>query len=407
MLSVLFIDGDSQALEDLRSALRPRRSEWDVSFVGTGAEALERLGPLEVDVVVSELDLADMSGIDLMKQIKGEHPEIVRILASRGLAEEHFLEAMSVAHRYVEKPYQPGEVGDVIASGTFLRDLLDGSRVLQFTANVTSFPSRPGIYAQILEESRSATSSLERVGAIVSHDPAMTAKVLQLVNSAHFGLSKTITSPEEAAVVMGLDAVKSLVVSLETFGQLRPGKECGVDPERLWDHSMRVASLARTIARLEGEPRDVVEDSFLAGMLHDAGKLVLGMNMPDRLIAAIRISGKFNLPGNELERRVIGVSHAQIGAYIFSIWGLPMTVVEAIAWHHEPSLSSRRGFCELTALHAADGIEKALAIDTIETVEAFLDMDYLSSIGLAERLPAWVEACREALGEEDDVEDAA
>ena len=223
----------------------------------------------------------------------------------------------------------------------------------------------------------------------------MSAKVLQLVNSAFFGLARRVETIEQAVTLLGTEVIKSLVLSNAAFSQFHPvSKHFSV--ERLWNHSLLVGSIAAKIAKAEGADKAVVGAALQAGILHDLGQLILATHLPDKFDAALEASAARRVPLFETERETIGATHAHVGAYLLGLWGLPDSTVEAVAFHHEPAACTLRAFTPLTAVHAADVLLHA-AVDGPDSVEAHLDAEFLAAADCSARSTAWQEIAREVL----------
>lgn len=219
----------------------------------------------------------------------------------------------------------------------------------------------------------------------------MTAKVLQIVNSAFFGVPRHIESPAQAVSLLGLETVKALVLSVQVFSELEEEKLAWFSLGRLWRHSVRTGTLAKEVAGLEGQEKALVDDAFMAGLLHDCGKLVLAATLPDRYREALRAAGDKGIALWEAEREVFGTTHSDVGAYLMGLWGLPDAIVEAIAFHHNPAECLDRAFRPLTSVHVANALEYEGGTGNEETPRN-LDTDYLTQLNLLDRIPTW-EAC--------------
>jgi putative nucleotidyltransferase with HDIG domain len=252
-------------------------------------------------------------------------------------------------------------------------------------------PSPPTIYFQIVKELQSAAASMENIGAIISQDMAVTAKLLQMVNSAAFGLHRPVSSPAEAVMYLGIETTKSLVLLAHTYSHFDRIPPSIFSVDGLWRHSLSTGRLSRAIARGERVGEDVADQSFTAGLLHDMGKLVLAANQPDRYALVAAQVNKSGEPSWRAESDVFGATHAEVGAWLAAIWSLPLKIIEALALHHHPSKFLSEGFCPLTAVHAANAIEHEVQGDHGRDAGSMLDMDYLSDKGLAGRLEDWRE----------------
>jgi HD-like signal output (HDOD) protein len=227
----------------------------------------------------------------------------------------------------------------------------------------------------------------------------MTAKILQLSNSAFFGLSRRISDPKDAVLYLGLDTLKSLALSVKVFSQftVRPSSHFSIDD--LGKHTILSGILARKIAAVEGLSKQDVEDSFMAGLLHDIGKLVLVTAAPEKYEQAVKFAEMNRVHCRDAEQEVFGTTHSEIGTYLLWLWGLPDSVVEAVAYHHAPGNCPARRLGPLTAVHAANVLAHEIgAPDAAGPLRgpnmavldmAMLDMEYLRCLGLEGRIPVW------------------
>jgi HD-like signal output (HDOD) protein len=145
-----------------------------------------------------------------------------------------------------------------------------------------TLPSLPRLYTQIMKAVRSPEVSINSIGEIISQDVGMTARLLQLVNSAFFGLRQRVSSPSAAVTLLGLDTVKALVLTAEVFSQFDELSLWRTSLGHLWTHSLTVGRYARQIAQKENQERQLANEAFMAGLLHDCGKLVLAASDPKK-----------------------------------------------------------------------------------------------------------------------------
>ena len=153
----------------------------------------------------------------------------------------------------------------------------------------------------------------------------------------------------------------------------------------LWDHSVAVSTLAQRIANCEGCPKAVLEECFTAGLLHDLGKVVLLAELPQDYLKICTTPQK---DGTDPERELLGCTHAEVGAYLMSIWGLPFPLFHAVAYHHHPNETAETSFSPLTAVHVADAIASE-ADTSLLNHDATLDHEYLARLGLSDKEGAW------------------
>ena len=359
MRSILFVDDEPRVLQGIQRMLRPMRHEWDMTFVASGQQALEAMAQSSFDVVVSDMHMPGMDGAQLLAEVRKRHPDTVRIILSGYTDQEAVLRSVRPAHQYLSKPCEAETLKAAVARAFALRNFLTDPALTRLISGMESLPSLPSMYLEIMAELQSPDVSTQKVGQIISKDVGMSAKILQIVNSAFFGLPRRVADPGQAVTLLGLDTVKGLALSLQIFEGFDRRKLPGFPIDELWEHSMTVAASARKIARRESGDEKVSDDAFLAGLLHDVGKLALAENLPMRYARVLTLCEKKGTPHWQGESEVFGATHAEVGAYLLALWGLPDPIVEAVAYHHCPDECPNKAFSPLSAVHAANARRSA------------------------------------------------
>ena len=385
---LLFVDDESLVLQGLRRTLHCMRGQWDMTFVESGEQALEALSRQHYDAIITDMQMPRMDGAQLLEEVKQRYPEVVRIVLSGQASRGAVLRSIGPTHQYLSKPCEPQELKLRLSQAFAMRDLLQNSAVRALVSELKSIPSLPDLYHKILAELRSEDTALETIAEIVSKDVGMTAKILQLANSAFMGVRYDISNPTQAVTLIGTEMVRALVLSVQIFSQFEEQPGAASYWRTLWEHSMSVASLARQIALAEACGKNAVEESFTAGLLHEIGKLVLLARMPKEY--GLLLEGIAEKPGPlaPAERERFGCTHADVGAYLMSIWGLPPALIHAVAYHDRPAESVERRFSSLTAVHAADAIVSS-ASRTLVLQDVELDERYLHELGVSGRAQTW------------------
>lgn len=382
--SVLFVDDEPKVLQGLERMLRPLRAEWTMSFVGGADEALAALAEHTFDVIVTDLRMPGTNGAELMELVLERHPGVIRFALSGHAEREIVVRAVRLAHQYLSKPCEGETLREKLGQAVRLRRLMECPRLREITSGLSSLRAVPSLYTAVLAEIESANPSALKVGEIIAQDPGMTAKVLQLINSAFFSMRAHVSDPGRAVQLLGLDTIKALVLSVQVFSTFK-GRGCA-SPSAIWEHSTRTARIARELATRLGLDGRGLNEAFTAGLLHDVGKLVLADAMPE--YESVLQQGIHDpVRAIDIERETFGASHAEVGAYLFGLWGLPYGIVEAVAWHHRPSESGVDGRCALTAVHAANAIDHELTQPT--QAHAAVDDQYLATLGLAGEYAGW------------------
>lgn len=387
---ILFVDDDELLLEGLRDALRSYRRRWQMSFVSSGEAALAALAAEPHDVIVCDLRMPGLDGASVLERARDLSPATVRIVLSGHADVTMVSRAAAAAHRLVAKPCQTEELTHILERSCALQDIaarveLDPRAI--GTSALPSLPSLPRAYAQLSEMLRGGAASGAEIARVISQDIAMSAKVLQLANSAYFARRQPTTSVTDAVAYLGTDTLQALLLHAEAFRAFPV--ECaitGFSLDELQSHCMRVARLAQAISKQIG----VTADAFTAGLLHDIGLLILAAQASDDLATSLSRAAKERRPIVEVERERHGVTHADIGAHLLSLWGLPHTVTEAIAGRHNDAWL-KLPFDATAAVHIAEAlIEQA---ETRPASDAFRvpdpNPDYLTQAGVTDRIDQW------------------
>jgi len=387
-------------LKGLQRSLRKMRNEWEMTFVSSSKEALEILDTGSFDVIVSDLRMPEMDGAQLLAEVKSKHPEVVRIILSGQVGQETTFRSVQLAHQSLSKPCDADILKHTLNKLFALRNLLEDESIKRILSQTETLPSLPAIYTDVVSELQSPDPSVKKIGEIISADLAMTAKILQVVNSAFFGLIRKISNPREAVMLLGTDTIKALVLSVKIFSEFNQKKFGWFNFDELFNHSMSVSMLAQTITKEERLDQKLVNNSVMAGMFHDLGKLILVTNFQETYQKVLTEAGQTKQNLWDLESEVFGTSHAEIGAYLMGLWGLEYPVIEAIAFHHQPgkSLSNAAGL--LTAVHFGDAFDRFKKTDkglNGENGLRQLDRRYLESLGVAARIKDWQTACKELI----------
>lgn len=288
-----------------------------------------------------------------------------------------------------------------------VQEWVAGDGMKKLLAQCRKLPAMPRLYSQVTAELSSPNGSIEAVAQHIAQDPVMTAKLLQVVNSAFFALGREITHPTEAVMFLGAERTRSLILLAGVFTQYESVNCPGFSAEQIWNHSLQVGNLARTVAMAETRNAKFAEAAFTAGLVHDMGKLILAANVPAMCVAIEQIHTLKKVTQREAELQVLGTTHAELAAGLMGTWALPLPVLEAVACHHVPTRSADKGFSLLTAVHAANVFADEAGCGTGGSAlpERF-DHAYLDQIGMGDRRNDWRKACNLPAKQEEDSEHA-
>lgn len=387
---ILFVDDESRILDGLRRMLRSMRQEWDMVFVVGGQVALDTLADNNFDVIVSDMHMPGMSGKQLLETVRNQYPLMVRMVLSGQFSQETLLHDIGSVHRYLSKPCDLETLKINIAHACSLQTLLSDKKLKLLTSQLESLPCLPSSYKNLMEELESEDASVKIAGKIISQDIGMSVKMLQLINSAYFGIRQRICSVTQAITLLGLDTVKALVLSSKIFSHFDQINIEEFSLTALWDHNLAVSEAAKLIAKAENVPQDIIDKAVIAGMLHDIGKLIFASKVPDEYKKAMSLSAENGIPLFEAEKEIIGATHADVGAYLLGLWGFTDSVVDALTFHHNPRKASQKEFTVLTAVYVANILINKIGLTEEEyDGDAGIDMEYLEELGLVDRLDLW------------------
>ena len=392
---ILFVDDEPMVLRGLQRTLRKMRDAWEMTFISSAEEALTCLDEKSMDVIISDMKMPGMDGTQLLAEVKQRHPHMVRLILSGHVEQEATIKSVQFAHQCLSKPCDAEVLKQTLAKLFALRDILTDDSIKKIVSQIESLPSLPSMYTEIMSEMQSPDPSLKKVGDIVARDVSMTAKILQVVNSVFFGLPQKIGKPQQAVMLLGLDAIKALVLSVKIFSEFSSKKFSWFNIDALFNHSISVSTYTKTIAKNEKVNQDFINFSLMAGLLHDVGKLILATNFNQtyrQVLTESRNSGH-NL--SDLEYDTFGTSHAEIGAYLMGLWNLENPIIEAVAFHHRPAKSVSSDMGLLAAVHVANALEHEDDLPSDPEIELQFDIEYLAGLGVANRIPEWRQACKE------------
>lgn len=387
---ILFVDDEPNILRGLQRMLRGKRSEWSMAFAASGAEALSLMVGNPFDVIVTDMRMPLMDGAQLLGEVASRFPNTIRYALSGQTDHEAMFRLLGPCHQFLSKPCDADTLVATLGRSLRLREHFDDPALRKIVTGINKLPAIPANYNKLVDLLNQPDCSPDVVAKLISQDVALTAKTLQIANSGYFGSGHEVASLTTAVNRLGSKNLSAIFLShgLESEFVPMPGDISIL--EGLSRHALQVAQHATILAECEGFGEKQTTLVFVAALLHDIGELVLLGNMPDKYRDTKR---RAELNGHNLaaaEQEVFGASHAQVGAYLASIWGLPDDIVETIIFHEAPNKSSNGKHDILTVVHVADAIQKAsVAGGEAGDPADFLDMGYLENIGAMGKLPAW------------------
>ncbi|HCY84264.1 MAG TPA: two-component system response regulator [Desulfobacteraceae bacterium] len=395
---ILFVDDEPNILKGLQRSLRPLRKIWDMTFVDSGEAALDILEKKEFHVIISDMRMPEMDGGQLLRQVQERWPTMVRIILSGHSDQELIMKSVKSAHQYLSKPCEKQTLINAVNRACSLKALMNKKNLQLVISGIDTMPILPSLYSRVMKELRSPEASTAGIGEIIAQDVGMTAKVLQLVNSSFFGMPRHVASPSEAVVLLGIDVVKTLILSIEVFSEYRERTLSIIPVSKVYEHCVRTGVIAKQIARMEKKSKEAQDNAMIAGILHDLGRLLLAENFPEDYKAVMDHIKRTQCQIHEAEAEVLGVTHAEIGGYLLSLWGLPDDIVEGVVYHHHPAACIAEDFSICGVIHVANLMERHERIQPggWETLPG-LDNRYMAKQGLVDRIPMWRDRVRSTM----------
>jgi HD-like signal output (HDOD) protein/CheY-like chemotaxis protein len=376
-IRILFVDDEPAILEGLRNRLRRLRTAFEMTFAEGGPAAALLLETSTFDVVVTDMRMPIIDGTEVLRRTHTRQPHAVRIVLSGHADLESVLRIVPVAHRYLTKPCDPDELEQAIQRARTLRSIVNNERVRSVLGGVRNLPPAPRLYTTLTRVLEKENASTDDVARVLADDVAMSAKILQLVNSAFMRTNRRVTTVADAVRYLGFATTKSLVLSAEVFNH--SGKAAKA-VEHAQQHALAVAKMASSLF----SDRRLAQEAFLAGMMHDVGTLVILSELPDQLAEITRRERDLGETTELAEEAVLGATHADLGAYLLTLWGLPDELIEAVACHHCPGRLAHDSFALVDAVHVADGLIAECYGDA-----SSIDAEWLSKLGVSSQVDEW------------------
>lgn len=390
---VLFVDDEPNILDGLRRMLRSMRKEFELCFADGGTNALTILNDKGFDIIVSDMRMPGMDGAQLLAEVKKVSPQSIRIMLTGQADEESVLRTVGVVHQFLAKPCDPVKLKEILRRSSALHQTLEDGHLKDIITTIDTLPSIPQIYMELQEKMADPEAELKEIADIIAKDVAMTAKILQLVNSAFFGIFQKVESPLRAVSLLGLDTIKALVLGLHVFSNKSQNTNRALIDE-IGRHSMAVGAYAKKIAHAETGDENIESQAFFAGILHDIGKLILISTMAKEYDEVLATSTDHKLTIYETEKQIFNTTHCEMGAYLVGLWGFQIEVIEALGFHHQLQNYPAESFTPALAVHVANVFEHELHAENANGSAPQLDMDYINSRGYTSKLHNWKELCQ-------------
>jgi HD-like signal output (HDOD) protein len=390
---ILFVDDEPAVLQAMQRWLRRRRGDWDMVFANGGKAAMAELGATPFDVVVTDGRMPDVDGIALVKWLRVEHPLTVRIMLSGYADDEAMIPMLPAIYQFLSKPCEPRVLESVLDAALEV-SRIESQAVREALLASDWLPPGPRLYRQLTLALNDSGTPTRHIYGLIERDASLTSVLLKTVNSAYFGLRREVSSVAEAARLLGVITIRCLALFVEAFDHL--DTQARLDRAYIdWFQAHSFATARITQALTQGTLS--TEKSFTAGLLHDMGALLVATRMPeDHARARAMVASGVARTIHEAEPQ--GRTHAEIGGWLLSHWGLPAFIVEAASRHHGPVAGDASALELATAVHIADFLAVELVPGPEGASHAQLDPVFLQAAGGAHRLDDWRKLAARVVG---------
>lgn len=392
MQRVLFVDDDRDTLAYYQKLVEGKKSRWTALFADNAGDALSLLEKHYIDIIISDLEMPIVNGTILLQHVKKKSPQTIRIIISGCHEDSTIMESLKIAHRVLPKPSSFEELTAILNRSYYLHHITLNANARKTLMNVGSLPAAPSVINEITIALEDEECSLHDVANIISNDITMSINILRIVNSPYFRLPNQIVSIHQAVPLLGIDIIRSLIITLHFFDTFTP-EENGVMDELL-KHSTNCAHYCKSIFTYEKRPQKECDAAFITGFMHDLGKLIFTCSFPEKYDEYRQHISICTDESSRLEQSLFGSTHSETGAFLLGLWGFDEEIIEAVAFHHSPLEAQCESPLLLAVLHCADIFEYEIRDPDSSEHRAPLSVQFLEQEGLLDREEIWLEICQ-------------
>lgn len=353
---MLFVDDDANVLRGMKRLFHAMRDSWDVEFAESGREALDLMAAKPVDLIMADVQMPGMSGLELFAITRRLYPRVIRFALSGYTDKEVLLNAIGLSHQFFAKPCNADILKSAMIKVLRFHSALRAASVQAMVAGVQTFPVLPEHRAMLLEALGRGQVTIREVAQIVEQDMAMAATVFHLAYWECFDPRRGVANAECAIRNLGLDFLRSAAFTADLF-RACPDDLIEIFHLRdLFAHSAAASGMAEAMARTMSPEDAVADDARVAGLFHDIGKLVLISQRRDEYEQIWKRHLSSGLSLQRLEHEVFNTTHAEIGGALMTLWGFPWHIVEAVSFHHKPQKTDPASYETVMSVHMGDGM---------------------------------------------------
>lgn len=387
-LRVLFVDDSRDQLRELSTQLKHLIGRWEIRYATSAKQALELLERGGVDAIVVDQRMPAMDGVQLLDITRDRFPQTSRLLMTSPTEADGGMRFMQISHQSLSKPYEPALLQRAVERNCHLQRQMHKPEMREALNMVSTLPALPKLYWSLVREIDNPRSNSQSIAAIIEQDVAMTGRILQMANSALYSSGRVINSVHQAVTRLGVMPIRSVMLALHLVRAMSDvAAPPGFSLEALQKRSMLAAQLGSQMLR-SGEQRTI---AFSAGVLHDIGTVAMAMGMPDKFMKVREQAQREQRATWQVELDLLGCHHADVGAFMLTEWGLPIPLVEAVAYHLEPARFSAVELSPALAVHIAAELAHHQLDSEDDIWIPSLDRGLLGALGVEEHVDRWLE----------------
>ncbi len=332
---IVIVDDEESILSSLRSLLR--RQRYDLHVFDTGALAVEFVTRHTPDIIISDMRMPEMSGIEFLDQAEFICPTSTRLMLSGYEDKSIIFDAIAhgIAQQYIMKPWDDDELLTIIGNVIQSRQDLQRQHLDTMLQSISSLPSPPQAKKQIQRIFENENRSIRELVSDVEKVPALVARILRIANSVYFAARMPISTTLEAVSFIGAEYVESLILAMSVFHHAEDKlmQEFAVPLDDLWRHAVRRAALGHAIAK-EWPGFNQSSIAYTVCLLQDVGFIVRFNTEAEKSKQFVHITNTLHLSMHEAESKVYTLPHATVGAALLQLWNFPISLITAIGRHH-------------------------------------------------------------------------
>jgi len=365
-------------------------ASWDIDRVDHLQSGLQMLASRHFDAVVVAAPASPERELSYLRQLMQAAPNCVRILYTPVLSAAYLAKALDVVHRVCLNSNTREETVALIDQAVASNRQLSHESVRRSMAAFKQLPSPPSIFHELTRQLNSERTTSQHIAGVVAKDPALTARLLRIVNSSYFGLRQPVSNIQQAVTLIGTRTLRGLALAGHFGSHYKQAKEWNLfSLEALQARSLMVARLSQALAKAAGGDAMLRDQAFLAGLLLDVGMVMLANEQSQSYAKIFGYAAKHNKPLAQVELKAFGVTHAQLAANLLTQWNLPPMVVDAVLYHHDPAGYFQKGLSPTAIDHVADALLPPLDSRLNLRINAEIDLDFLARAELDQYLPKW------------------